>query len=83
MTTPITLTVGGIALTFNKWELASTTACDPSINYSNYSEHPEEGPGKARCALAGPSGSMLPRLELLGYTMASGARASRRSECDM
>ena len=51
MTTPITLTVGAITLTFNKWEIGVDHGMlfqesdrqrrrHPDIDYSYYDEHP-------------------------------------------
>lgn len=82
MTTPITLTVGAITLTFNKWEIGVDHGMlfqesdrqrrrHPYIDYSYYDEHPEEDPAQSETCFCRSLGSMLPRLELLGYTLAT------------
>lgn len=82
MTTPITLTVGAITLTFNKWEIGADHGMlfqesdrqrrrHPDINYSYYDVHPEEGPAQSEICFCRSLGSLVPRLELLGYTLAS------------
>ncbi|MCA3217464.1 MAG: hypothetical protein ING59_02680 [Burkholderiales bacterium] len=82
MTTPITLTVGAITLTFNKWEIGVDHGMlfqesdrqrrhHPDIDYSYYDEHPEEDPAQSETCFCRSLGSMLPRLELLGYTLAT------------
>jgi hypothetical protein len=82
MTTPITLTVGAITLTFNKWEIGSDHGMlfqesdrqrrrHPDIDYSYYEEHPEEDPAPSEACFCRSLGSVLPRLELLGYTLST------------
>jgi hypothetical protein len=80
MTTPITLTVGAIILTFNKWEIGTDHGMlfqesdrqrrrHPYIDYSYYDEHPEESSAQSETCFCRSLGSMLPRLELLGHTL--------------
>ena len=82
MTTPITLTVGAITLTFNKWEIGVDHGMlfqesdrqrrrHPDIDYRYYDEHPEEDPAQSETCFCRSLGSMLPRLELLGYSLAT------------
>ncbi|MCU0940412.1 MAG: HEPN/Toprim-associated domain-containing protein, partial [Burkholderiaceae bacterium] len=82
MTTPITLTVGAITLTFSKWRIGVDHGMlfqesdrqrrrHPDIDYSYYAEHPEEDPAQSEICFCRSLGSMLPRLELLGYTLAT------------
>jgi hypothetical protein len=82
MTTPITLTVGAITLTFNKWEIGIDHGMlfqesdrqrrrHPCTDYSYYDEHPKEDPAQSETCFCRSLGSMLPRLELLGYTLAT------------
>jgi hypothetical protein len=82
MTTPITLSVGAIILTFNKWEIGVDHGMlfqesdrqrrrHPDVDYSYYDEHPEEDPVQSETCFCRSLGSMVPRLELLGYTLAT------------
>lgn len=82
MTTPITLTVGDITLTFNKWEIGVDHGMlfqetdrqrrrRPDIDYSHYDDHREEEPAQSETCFCRSLDSMVPRLELLGYTLAT------------
>jgi hypothetical protein len=82
MTTPITLTVGAITLTFNKWEIGIDHGMlfqesdrqhrrHPNIDYNYYEEHPEEDLAQREICFCRSLGTVVPRLELLGYSLAT------------
>lgn len=80
MSTPITLTVGDITLTYNTTyigidhgmlfqEADRQRRRHGSINYNNYEQHPDEDVAQSEMCFCRPLRSMVPRLELLGYTL--------------
>lgn len=80
MSTPITLTIGDITLTYNTGHIGidhgvlfqeqdrqrRRNAC---IDYDYYEEYPEESVVQREMCFCRKLGSMVPRLELLGYTL--------------
>ncbi len=82
MSTPITLTVGDITLTYNTGYIGMDHGMlfqerdrqrrrHPSINYDYYDEHPEEDLAQSEMCFCRTLGSMVSRLELLGYTLSA------------
>lgn len=80
MSTPITLTVGGITLTYNTGHMGIDHGMlfqerdrqrrrHRYINYDYYTQHPEEDVAQSEMCFCRTLGSMVPRLELLGYTL--------------
>lgn len=82
MSTPITLTVGGIDLTYNTGDIGMDHGMlfqerdrqrrrHPYINYGCYEQHPEADVAQSEMCFCRPLGSMVSRLELLGYTLSA------------
>lgn len=82
MSTPITLTVGDITITYNTMNIGIDHGVlfqeqdrqrrqHPHINYSYYEQHPEENVVQSEMCFCRTLGSMVPRLELLGYTLSA------------
>lgn len=82
MTTPITLTVGDITLTYNKWAIGIDHGMlfqerdrqrrpHPDVDYSHFERNPDEDPTQSEWCFSRKLRTMVPRLELLGYTIAS------------
>ncbi len=82
MSTPITLTVGNITLTYNTGfigfdhgmlfqERDRQRRRHPDINYNNYERHSEEDVIQSEMCFCRTLGSMVPRIELLGYTLST------------
>ncbi|SDD59060.1 hypothetical protein SAMN05216345_111174 [Cupriavidus sp. YR651] len=82
MSTPITLTVGDIELTYNTGYVGMDHGMlfqerdrqrrrHPSINYDYYEQHPEEDVVQSEMCFCRTLGSMVSRLELLGYTLSA------------
>lgn len=82
MSTPITLTVGGMTLTYNTTYIGVDhgmlfQASDrkrrrhSSINYEYYATHPELGVAQSELCFCRTLRSMVTRLELLGHTLAA------------
>ncbi|AGA85515.1 MULTISPECIES: HEPN/Toprim-associated domain-containing protein [Pseudomonadaceae] len=80
MSTPITLTVGDIELTYNTTymgidhgmlfqELDRKCRRHKYINYEYYEQHPDEDVSQSEMCFCRPLRSLIPRLELLGYTL--------------
>ena len=80
MSTPITLSVGDIELTYNTHHIGidhghlfqesdRKRRPGPSIDYSYFEQHPDEDLAQMEKCLVRPLSSMLSRLELLGYTL--------------
>jgi len=80
MSTPITLTVGGIDLTYNTGHMGMDHGMlfqerdrqrlrHPHINY--YERHFEADVAQCEVCFCRPLGSMVSRLELLGYTLSA------------
>lgn len=80
MSTPITLTVGDITLTYNTTYMGIDHGMlfqdadrhrrrHGSINYDYYEQHPDEDVAQSEMCFCRPLRSMVPRLELLGYTL--------------
>lgn len=82
MSTPLTLAVGDITLTYNTGHMGidhgmlfqegdrKRRRCG-SINYEYYEQHPELDVTQSEMCFCRPLRSMVSRLELLGYTMGS------------
>lgn len=82
MSTPITLTVGDITLTYSTTyigidhgmlyqEVDRQRRRHDSINYDYYEQHPDEDVAQSEMCFCRPLRSMIPRLELLGYTLST------------
>lgn len=80
MSTPITLTVGDITLTYNTTYIGIDHGMlfqesdrqrrrHGSIDYSYYEEHTDEDVAQSEMCFCRPLRLMIPRLELLGYTL--------------
>lgn len=80
MSTPITLSIGDIELTYNTHQMGIDHGHlfqesdrkrhpSPSIDYSYFEQHPDEDLAQMEMCLVRPLRSMLSRLELLGYTL--------------
>jgi hypothetical protein len=80
MSTPITLTVGNIMLTYNKGHIGIDHGAlfqerdrqrrrNAGINDDNYKDYPEEDVAQSEMCFCRTLGTMVPRLELLGYTL--------------
>lgn len=80
MSTPITLTVGDITLTYNTMyigidhgmlfqETDRLRRRHGSIDYDYYEQHPDENVTQREMCFCRSLRSMVPRLELLGYTL--------------
>ena len=80
MSTPITLTVGDITLTYNTTymgidhgmlfqETDRQRRRHGSVNYDYYEQNPGEDVAQSEMCYCRPLRSMVPRLELLGYTL--------------
>ncbi|VWD52130.1 hypothetical protein BLA18110_07745 [Burkholderia lata] len=80
MSTPITLTVGNIELTYNTRYIGMDHGMlfqerdrqrrrHPSVNYDYYAQHPEEDVTQSEMCFCRTLDSMVSRLELLGYTL--------------
>lgn len=80
MSTPITLTVGDITLTYNTTYIGIDHGMlfqesdrqrrrHGSIDYSYYEQHPDEDVAQSEMCFCRPLRSIVPRLELLGYTL--------------
>jgi hypothetical protein len=80
MSTPITLTVGGLTLTYNTGHLGTDHGMlfqeqdrqrrrHPYVNHDYYEQHPEEDVVQSEMCFVRTLGSMVPRLELLGHTL--------------
>ena len=80
MSTPITLTVGDITLTYNTTyigidhgmlfqESDNQRRRHGSIDYRYYEQHPDEDVAQSEMCFCRPLRSIVPRLELLGYTL--------------
>lgn len=80
MSTPITLTVGDIELTYNTTymgidhgmlfqELDRKRRRHKYISYEYYEQHPEEDVSQSEMCFCRPLRSLVSRLELLGYTL--------------
>jgi len=82
MSTPITLTVGNITLTYNTRDIGIDHGLlfqerdrqrrrHPYLDYDYYEQHPEEDMVQSEMCFCRTLGSMVPRLELLGYTLSA------------
>ncbi|SDC40690.1 hypothetical protein SAMN05192589_102126 [Paracidovorax valerianellae] len=80
MSTPITLSIGDIDLTYNTGhmgidhghlfqEIDRKRRRRPTIDYSYFEQHPEDDLAQMEMCLVRPLITMLPRLELLGHTL--------------
>jgi hypothetical protein len=80
MSTPITLTVGGITLTYNTGHIGIDHGMlfqegdrrrrrHPGTDYDYHKEHREKDVIQSEMCFCRTLGSMVPRLELLGYTL--------------
>ena len=80
MSTPITLTVGDITLTYNTTYIGIDHGMlfqesdrqrrrHDSIDYSYYERHPDEDVAQSEMCFCRPLRLVVPRLELLGYTL--------------
>lgn len=80
MSTPITLTVGDITLTYNTTHIGIDHGMlfqeadrqrrrHGSINYDYYEQHSDKDVAQSEMCFCRPLRSMVPRLELLGYTL--------------
>jgi hypothetical protein len=79
MSTPLTLTVGGITLTYNTMHMGVDHGMlfqekdrqrrrHPDLNYEDQQGH-EESFAQSEMCFSRTLGALLPRLELLGYTL--------------
>lgn len=82
MSTPITLTVGNIALTYDTRNIGIDHGAlfqerdrqrrrSAFVDYEYYKEYPEEDVVQSEMCFCRTLGSMVPRLELLGYTLST------------
>jgi hypothetical protein len=82
MSTPITLMIGDITLTYNTayigidhgmlfQEADRRRRRHSSINYDFYEQHPDKDVTQSEMCFCRPLRSMVPRLELLGYTLSA------------
>ena len=80
MTTPITLAVGDITLTYNTTYVGIDHGVlfqdsdrqrrrHGSIDYIYYAQHPDEDVAQSEMCFCRPLRLVVPRLELLGYTL--------------
>lgn len=80
MSTPITLTVGDIELTYNTTYMGIDHGMlfqetdrkhrrHRYISYEYYEQHPDEDVSQSEICFCRPLRSLVPRLELLGYTL--------------
>lgn len=80
MSTPITLTVGDLTLTYNTTYIGfdhgmlfqEADRCrrqHSCIDYDYYKDHPDEDVAQSEICFCRPLRSMVPRLEFLGYTL--------------